>query len=89
MNTETPKSIRFSAHARGYLVRRGFTEEEVEDAIRASVWQPARGGRLEAARDFSYDALWNGTFYTMEKVRPIFVEEQSEIVVVTVYTYFF
>ena len=32
---------------------------------------------------------WNGVFYATKRVRPIFVEEVAEIVVVTVYTYFF
>jgi hypothetical protein len=34
-------------------------------------------------------AFWNGTFYATKRVRPIFVEDRAEIVVVTVYTYFF
>ena len=83
------KPIRFSQHARGYLTRRGFTEAEAEETIRTSPWQPARGGRMEASKDFLYNHLWNGTFYATKRVRPVFVEEQTEIVVVTVCTYFF
>ena len=41
------------------------------------------------AKEFPYNAVWNGTFYAVKRVRPIFVEEATEIVVVTVYTYFF
>jgi hypothetical protein len=89
MSAATTKPIRISDHARGYLVRRGFTEAEVEETIRTCSWQPAKGGRLEAIKDFPYQALWNGTFYATKRVRPIFVEEPTEIVVVTVYTYFF
>lgn len=81
--------IRLSAHARGYRSRRGFTEAEVERTIRTASGRPARSGRLEAAMDFPYGAVWNGVFYTTKRVRPIFVEEPDEIVVVTVYTYFF
>ena len=89
MNTEAGKPIRLSDHARGYLVRRGFTETEVHETIRTSPWQPAQRGRQEAIKDFSFQALWNGTFYNTKRVRPIFVEDSAEIVVVTVYTYFF
>jgi hypothetical protein len=89
MNIEAGKPIRLSNHARGYLVRRGFTEAEIHEAIRTSPWQPAQRGRQEVIKDFPYQALWNGTFYTTKRVRPIFVEETAEIVVVTVYTYFF
>jgi hypothetical protein len=83
------KPVRLSAHARGYLERRGCTEEEIRETIRTQIWQPARMGRQEAQQDFPYDAMWNGTWYAIKRVRPVFVEEQAEIVVVTVYTYFY
>jgi hypothetical protein len=85
----TGKPIRLSAHARGYLARRGFTQAEVEETIRTSPWTPARFGRIEAARDLPYHGVWNGTFFATKRVRPVFVETPTEIVVVTVYTYFF
>ena len=83
------KPVRLTEHARGYLDRRGFTEAEVAEAIRTRAWQPARGGRLETSKDFPYHDDWNGVFYATKRVRPIFVEEPAEIVVITVYTYFF
>jgi hypothetical protein len=82
------KPIRLSAHARGYLHTRGFTAAEVEEAIRTSPWQPAELGRLECRKDFPYDRDWNGKFYPTRQVRPVFVDEATEIVVVTVYTYY-
>lgn len=88
MSPEAGKPMRLSAHAQGYLVRRGFTEVEVYETIRTSPWQPAQRGRQEATKDSPYQALWNGTFYHTKRVRPIFVEDITEIVVVTVYTYF-
>jgi hypothetical protein len=89
VSSGTPKPIRLSHHARGYLSRRGFTEGEVCETIRASTWRLIRGGRWEASKEFPYNALWNGTTYAIKRVRPVFVEEATEIVVVTVYTYFF
>jgi hypothetical protein len=83
------KPVRLSAHATGYLTRRGFTAAEVEETIRTSPWLPARNGRLEAVKDFPYNAVWNGRHYATKRVRPVFVDEPVEIVVVTVYTYFF
>jgi hypothetical protein len=71
------------------MTRRGFTVAEVEEAIRTATWQPADLGRLECRKDFAYGKEWNGKVYTTKQVRPIFVEEASEIVVVTVYTYYF
>jgi len=68
---------------------RGFTAEEVEFAIRKSNWIPVTRGRFECSMEFPFDSIWNGKPYKIKQVRPIFVEEELEIVVVTVYTYFY
>ncbi len=83
------KPIRLSGHAREQLIFRGATEEEVIETIRTSSWQPAELGRLECRKDFTFENEWNKKYYKIKQVRPIFVEEDEEIVVVTVYTYFF
>lgn len=85
------KPIRLSRHARGYLARRGFTPEEVERTIRGAAWEPAEWGegRFQAATEFPFNRTWNGRSYAIKKVRPIFVETELEIVVVTVYTYYY
>jgi hypothetical protein len=83
------KPIRLTAHAQGYLSRRGFTIAEVEDAIRTGLWRPASHGRQETSKEFAYGRDWNGRVYATKRVRPIFVDEPTEIVVITVYTYFF
>ena len=83
------KPIRLSAHALTYCVRRGFTIDEVEETIRAGPWGKAELGRLEARKDFPFNAEWNGHWYAAKQVRPIFVDEPNEIVVVTVYTYYY
>ena len=71
------------------MVRRGFTVPEVEEVIRTVTWQPAELRRLECRKKFAYGKEWNGKLYATKQVRPVFVEEASEIVVVTVYTYYF
>lgn len=48
----------------------------------------AEQGRLECRKDFEYNAEWNGKVYAVKQVRPIFVDEPAEIVVVTIYTYY-
>jgi len=82
------KPIRLSVHALSYIVKRGFTIAEVEDAIRSSRWEPAELGRMECRRIFPFNREWNKRLYANKEVRPIFVEEADEIVVVTVYTYY-
>jgi len=83
------KPIRLSGHACYQLARRGVSEAEVLEAIRSSVWEAAELDRLQCRKDFSFGKEWNGKFYKTKQVRPIFVEEADEIVVVTVYSYFF
>jgi hypothetical protein len=85
------KAIRLSQHARGYTAKRGFTLAEVERAIREGQWSPAEYGehRLQASIEFPFRAIWNGRYYAVKRVRPIFVELELEIVVITVYTYYY
>jgi Domain of unknown function (DUF4258) len=83
------KPVRLSNHALRYLSKRGFTFTEVEEAIRTSPWNAAELGRLDCRKDFRYDKDWNGKVYSTKQVRPVFVEEAGEIVVITVYTYYF
>ena len=83
------KAIRLSKHALGYTAARGFTPAEVEDAIRTCKWGAAELGRLDCRKDFPYGTEWNGKIYATRQVRPVFVEEAEEIVVITVYTYYF
>lgn len=83
------KRIRLSHHASEYLDRRGFTEADVIETIRGGIWLPAKKDRMEAAKDFSYNREWNGRHYATKRIRAIFVEEEDEIAVVTVYTDYF
>jgi len=83
------KPIRFSRHALSYTASRGFTPAEVEDAIRTRPWSTAELGRLDCRKDFPFGKEWNGKVYTTKQVRPVFVDEPGEIVVITVYTYYF
>ena len=82
------KPIRLSDHAADYISRRGFTNMEVEEAIRTTPWRPAELGRMECLKEFPFNKEWNGKVYATKQVRPIFVEDAAEIVVVTVYTYY-
>jgi len=82
------KPIRLSGHARENIKYRGATEDEVIDAIHNAPWGSAEQGRLGCRKNFTYGNEWNGKFYTTKQVRPIFIEELNEIVIVTVYVYY-
>jgi hypothetical protein len=71
------------------MLRRGASEYEITNSIRTAEWQPAESGRLECKKDFPFGQSWNGKLYKTKQIRPIFVEEENEIVIVTVYVYYF
>ena len=83
------KQIRLSKHAYENMQYRGATEQEVFEAIETADWGSAQQGRLECVKDFKYGQDWNNKHYETKSVRPIFIEEANEIVVVTVYVYYF
>jgi hypothetical protein len=39
--------------------------------------------------NFQYNALWQGRRYAIKQVAPVVAEAEHEIVVITVYTFFF
>jgi hypothetical protein len=78
-----------SAHAEIRACARGTTEEEVIETIKTSKWQSSELNKLECCKDFVFNKTWNNKFYKTKQIRPIFVEEEKNIVVVTVYVYYF
>ena len=83
------KPIVLTGHAREQISERGTTEDEVVYTVRNVPWNPARLGRLQCTLDFVYRADWKGHYYSTKQVNPIFVEEETRIVIVTVYVYYF
>lgn len=83
------KAIRLSSHARERAAERGATEAEIAAVLAVAPWQPAERGRREAAQEFPLHGEWNGRPYTRKRVRVVFVEEPTGLVVVTVYVYYF
>lgn len=78
-----------SEHAKEQIHYRGCSEEEVLEVIRSSPWEKTELGRLQCKKDVSFNGVWNDKKYKTKQIRPIFVEEKSEIIVVTVYVYYF
>lgn len=52
-------------------------------------WLPAAMGRLTCEKAYPYGKEWQGKFYAAKRVRPLFVEDEGGIVVVTVYVYYY
>jgi len=83
------KPIRLTRHALEQCAERGATEAEVCYTVEHGSREPAKHERLLCRYNFSYDGLWQGQHYAIKQVAPVIKEEPDEIVVVTVYTFFF
>ena len=70
------KPVRLTLHAREQCEERGAREA-------------AKRGRFMYRQNFQYDAAWQGKLYAIKQVAPVVVEPQNEIIVVTVYTFYF
>jgi len=83
------KAIRFTKHSLEQCSERGASQEEVEVAIRKGNREPAKKDREIFKYNFSYDDLWQGKHYSIKQVAPVIVEEDEEIIVITVYVFYF
>ncbi len=83
------KSIRLTKHALEQCVERGTDKTEISEAIRVGSIEPAKQDRLLYRANFQYNKYWQGKFYRIKQVAPVVKEEAYEIVVITVYTFYF
>ncbi|MGO9587796.1 MAG: DUF4258 domain-containing protein [Limisphaerales bacterium] len=83
------KPIRFSRHAEEQAQERGATTAEVSEAIRKGSREPARHGRELCRYNFAFGRKWQGKSYAIKQVAPVIMEKTDEIVVITVYTFYF
>jgi hypothetical protein len=83
------KKIRLTKHALEQCNERGATESEVKKAINDGSREQAKHGRELCRFNFDFNDFWQGNFYAIKQVAPVIKEESHEIVVITVYTYYF
>ena len=83
------KPIRFSKHALDRLPDRGATEEEVRRAVREGAREPAKQGRQMFRLNLPFNDFWQGQKYEIKQVAPVVAETPEQVVVVTVYTFYF
>ena len=83
------KRIRLSKHALEQALERGTTQAEVKEAIRKGSREPATRGREMCRYNFVFNRKWQGKHYSIKQVAPIIKEESNEIIVITVYAFYF
>ena len=82
------KPIRFTQHALEQCEERGAAKSEVEAAIRQGSREAAKRGKYMYRLNLEYNRTWEGRSYQIKQVAPV-VAEEDEIVVITVYTFYF
>ena len=75
-------------HARERMHERGATEDEVTAALSQGKPVEAPLGRKIKEMVFPFDAQWQGNSYEQKKVRVIYLEENDNLAMITVYAYF-
>jgi hypothetical protein len=83
------KPIRFSKHAQEQAAERGATEAEVKEAVRNGSREAATRGREVCRYNFVFKRRWQRKYYPIKQVGPVVKEEEDEIVVITVYAFYF
>ncbi len=83
------KPIRLTRHALQQYAERGATEAEVCQAIELGAREPAKWDRELCPYNLPFGQTWQGQFYAIKQVAPVIKEEPDEIVVITVYTFYF
>jgi len=83
------KTTSFTKHALEQMKERGATRDEVEFAILKGKKERAKGNRIMHRLTLPFNKTWTDKHYTWKQVVPITAEEENEIVVVTVLTFYF
>lgn len=83
------KPIAFTAHALQRMKERGTSEADVREALRIGQKEPTKKGRFLYRLNLEFKRTWDGRYYGVQQVAPVVKEEEDEIVVITVYTFYF
>jgi len=81
--------VRFTQHALDSARKRGTNQTEAQSVIRNAPWRAAKHGRMEAEMEFPYAGRWNDRHYQSKKVNPVFIIENQEIIIITVYCFYY
>lgn len=86
---KTQKPIIFTTHALERMRERGAREDDVKEAIRIGMKEPAQRGLVIYRMNLEFKREWDGRYYGVQQVAPVVAEEEDRHVVVTVYTFYF
>jgi hypothetical protein len=76
-------------HARERMEERGVTCEEVLETIGSGFISSARFGRMRYMRTYDYCGFWRGKIYQHKQIEAYCVDEESDVIVITVVVKYF
>ena len=82
------KKIIFSEHSLLQCKERGAAKDEIKQVIREGTKEKAKMNRWMYKMNFQYNDYWRGQYYAIKQVAPV-VKENHDIIVITVYTFYF
>jgi len=80
--------FRLIEHAKERATERGAKEDEIQTVLSTGSEVQVKKGRKGKEMVFEYGKEWLGKSYPQKKVRAIYVEENEEIVVITVKVFY-
>ena len=83
------EQVIFSAHAKIQMIERGASKKEVIAAVYDGEKNLVKHGRIAYRKNFQYNNKWGEKFYHIKQVMPVVKKENSKIIIVTVYTFYF
>ena len=88
LNTQKIMKIRFVEHVKERMVESWATKEKVKTVLILGIEIPAKKGRKAKEMIFEYGREWLAEVYPQEKVVVMYIEEDKEIVVITIKVFY-
>jgi hypothetical protein len=82
-------AIRIHPHARERMWERGASEDEVLRTIEAGERFLAKFNRIGFRRNFTFEGLWKGKQYKTKQVEVYTVEENEDLIAITILVKYF
>lgn len=81
--------IRLHPHAKERLLERGASEQEVIKTVEEGEIFSAKYGRTGFRRNFSFEGIWRGKYYTTKQIEAFAVKDDKDFIVITIITRYF
>lgn len=83
------KDIKIHPHAKKRMQERGASEDEIIKTVETGENFPAKFGRIGYRRNFVFDGKWRGKIYGTKQIEVFTVEEEGDLIIVTVMVKYF